>query len=292
MYGCFCPEPRIEPRPEGINPLEPELKPRPLRTREIVWDLFPTSAIIGWCVLVLIVDEHARPPHTDANDFTFVFMLLAFSVPLVNAIWMQLSGASLIRRITQPEWRESIWLSELKSRPYLLSQLKARAIIQSIPFAVGMVCCGLAVSCSLYNMTQKEWRPAEIFFGTGLIYALGSMQICGLCAGYLGHFDRIRWCCEGHSSAHALTLASCKWIVIILMTPFVIMLLGAFTAGFVEEFFVGSPDDPDAVILFNASGDVAFGAYCLFACTLLNLFFYHRLKISWKRTRDEFFKFE
>jgi len=281
-----------DPRPAGINPLEPELKPRPLRTREIVWDLFPTAAIIGWCVLVLIADEHSRPPHTDAMDFAGGLMGIAFGLSVGSAIWMQLSNFKFIGHITRLEWRESLWLTDVKAREYLVSQFKSRAMIQAIPFAVGLLGCALAVALSFYDMTQEEWSQLEVIFGAGMIYALISMQICGLCAGLMGRLNSIRSGCQPKTSELSRIFIIFKWIVIVLMTPFFIMLLGIFVAGFVESFFVGSPDDADDVILFTVSGTVAFGAYCLFACTLLNLFFYHRLKISWKKTQDEFFKFE
>lgn len=274
-----------ELQPEGINPLEPELKPRSLRFGEIAWDLMPLILIFGWLFI-----EASNPviPPVQSNLFIGIPMALAFSVSIANALWMQFSAFALIRRLTQLEWRESLYLSEIKARPYLVSQLGFRAKLQVIPFAVGMFCCTLAAGLGFQAGVEENWRDSTVILGTGLIYALLCMQFCGVCTGLLGHLNRIRLLCKPHASEVSLIFISAQWIAIILITPATLIIGGTFVLDWAMEL-VSEDSDPvrGENYLFSAVT-----IYLFIMCTSLSLFFYWRLKRSWRKTQEAFYLFE
>lgn len=131
----------------------------------------------------------------------------------------------------------------------------------------------------------------EVALGAGMIYALISMQICGLCAGLMGQLNSIRSGCQLKTSELSRIFIRFKWIVIISMTVAVTLFVGIMIGEFIETASA-APSVPRAGLFSTSIGDMAFSEYCFFVGSLLDVFFYFRLKHAWKRTQDEFFKFE
>lgn len=273
--------------------LNTELKPRPLRLGEIIWDVSPF--IVGFFLILLILKLNRAvwpPPDGIAAAFTPISIALAYVIPIGHACMMQLSGHEILRRITLLEWRESLYLSGIEARPYLLSQLKARAIFQSIPFGVGAVFSVLGAGFGIALLGEEKTPLASFGFGAAIIFGLFCLQFCALCAGHLGHLDRLRSLCPPNSSDIPLYFFSLKWIAIIGITPVANgltgALLGELATGIAEMQFGVMADSPSSMHVRAAT----IAVYSIVMCATISVFLYRRLRDSWKKAQEEFFAFE
>lgn len=273
--------------------LNTELKTRPLRPGEIAWDLSPF--IVGFFLILLILKLNRAvwpPPEGIAAAFTPISIALAYVIPIGHACMMQLSGHEILRRITLLEWRESLYLSGIESRPYLVSQIKTRAIFQSIPFGVGAVFSVLGAAFGIALLGEEKQPLVALGFGAAIIYGLFCLQFCALCAAHLGHLDRLRSLCRPNSSEIPLYFFSLKWIAVIGLTPPVNgaigALLGEFATGIAEMQFGVTADSPSSMHVRSAT----IAIYSLIMCTLISIVLYRRLRESWRKSQIEFYVFE
>lgn len=264
--------------------MEPELKPRAIRVGEVVWDLLPVVVVSG---LILPGSNLAFAFGAGAlQQILHSLIFLAFAISIGNAVWMQLSGFALIRRITQAEWRESLYLSEIRARPYLISQLKSRAKVQAIPLMIGLLCCIFACGAGFHHfkgLSDSDFNKMLAIPYAGVLYALVALQFGGVCAGFLGHLERIQHLCKPRSGEASLVHISAKWIVVVFIVPAAIIALGLYV-GYLMLTSGGFTSEISAFGILSG--------YLVAMSSAVSLLFYVRLKKAWIKTQEAFYQFE
>jgi len=257
--------------------MQEPLKPRPYRLGEVALDLAPLIGTFAGCAIYLGEDISSW------RDVAAVTTFIAMILPVAGAAWMQFTTAGTLERISPREWRESLAMTELDARSYLISQLKPRVVVQSLPFVAGALSvCTLPL---FFLLSGEPWPPniADwIFVFSMFIFSLLSMQVCGWCVGVIGICSRLRRLCRPIRPDSFIVLTSFKWLFVTLATPALTLIAGLY---FGANVMGGS-------WLEQFSEELVMAVYFITTSFLFDAAFLYGARRSCQNLLAEYFQFE
>jgi len=279
----FGPRPdRFQGRGKGEQKVAEKLRVRPYRFWEVVWDCAPCPFILisffDWFMNRSVTAGEHMVPQT-ATALVEHAIISAF----VGGIWMQFAANSTLRQVCGRDWRESLTLTEIDERAYLVSQLRPRIVVQGIIFLIGIALCLCALVAGgiwlhYQSLMLERFSWSEFLLLLSLLYVAATSLVCGFSGGLLGGMSRIRKLCREGEGRAILFLTQLKWCAIMIVV-FLLFFLGAFLI--ILSMFWQESESRGPIAIFIAT-------ITFVICTFFNSVCASSIRLTWKDTGKAF----
>lgn len=256
--------------------MDEKIKAQPYRAKQVAWDLVPLGvSVICWIGLCLVYGA-------DSEQASSGYLVPLFTLPIVGALWMQLSAWRFLHSISRREYREQLALTGISALDYLRAELRPWMISHLAVSLVIIIPLGLSgivyTGSKLLQATSNKDA-----FGAGAIIYVVSMHAFALMAGHRSMLGRLRSLCHPKASDSTAAFASAKWIMIIVCVPALIFICAL---GIGSAIFMGAPDS------ITKDRDYYVGVSLMLAPVIFDWLFYRNLQRAWQKAADEYFRFE